>query len=63
MKRHRSAHTGRYMYISESKKRKVDVINQNIDCVKTHAITEDHSYCSSKDCSDVPILLSDNNED
>ena len=41
MKRHRSAYTGRF--ISEAKKRKIDVINRTINNVKTNL--EDDNYC------------------
>jgi hypothetical protein len=45
MKKHQSAHTGRF--ISVSKKRKIDVINQNIYSGKTYLTVEDLDYCSS----------------
>jgi hypothetical protein len=54
MKIHQYAHTERF--ICESKRGKIDIINQNINSVKTNVIVEDHDYCSSLETTELGSL-------
>jgi hypothetical protein len=54
MKRHRYAQTERF--ICESTKSKIDIINQNVNNMKTYVIVEDNNYCSSLETTELGSL-------
>jgi hypothetical protein len=42
--------------VRHAKKRKIDIINQNINNVKTNVIVEDQNYCPSLETTELCSL-------